>query len=72
MGKRSRRHRQLERKPRPDSLLYVRSRELDGRLTVSEFDPARLLAAAIVDQARKHRKRTPEEAKKIEEQRQTR
>jgi hypothetical protein len=39
---------------------------------VSEFDPARLLAAAIVDQARKHRKRIPEETKKIEQQRQTR
>jgi hypothetical protein len=26
------------------------------RFTVSEFDPAKLLAAAVVDQARKHRK----------------
>lgn len=40
--------------------------------TVSEFDPARLFAAALVDQARKHRKRTPEETKEIKQQRQAR
>jgi len=31
-----------------------------------EFDPAKLFAAALLDQARKHRKRPPEDAKKIE------
>ena len=29
--------------------------------TLSEFDPAKLLTAAIIDQARKHRKRPPRE-----------
>ena len=43
---------------------------MDG-FTVSEFDPGRLLAA-LVDRARKQRKRTPEEPKRIEQQRQTR
>jgi hypothetical protein len=33
---------------------------LDG-FTVSEFEPARLLGAALVDQARKHRKPAPED-----------
>jgi hypothetical protein len=37
--------------------------------TISEFDPAKLLTAAVVDQARKHRKRAPEEERKIQEQR---
>jgi hypothetical protein len=41
---------------------------LDG-FTVSEFDPAKLFAAALVDQARKHRKRPPEEVQKIQEHR---
>jgi hypothetical protein len=43
---------------------------MDGS-TVSELDPGRLLAAALVDQARKLRKRTPEGPKKIKQQRQT-
>lgn len=43
---------------------------LDG-FTVSEFDPAKLLASALVDQARKHRKRSPEEMRKVEERRRT-
>jgi len=38
---------------------------LDG-FTISEFDPSKLFAAALVDQARKHRKRAPDEVKKIE------
>lgn len=46
-------------------------RWLDG-FTISEFDPAKLLTAAIVDQARKHRKRPPEEERKIQEQRRDR
>jgi hypothetical protein len=33
---------------------------LDG-FTVSEFDRQELFAAALIDQARKHRKRSPEE-----------
>jgi hypothetical protein len=41
---------------------------IDG-FTVSEFDPSALLAAASVDQARKHRKRSPEEIARIQSQR---
>ena len=41
---------------------------LEG-FTVSEFDPAKLLTAAVVDQARKHRKRPPDDVKRIEEHR---
>jgi hypothetical protein len=37
---------------------------LDG-FTVSEFDPAMLLTAALIDQARKHRKRPPDEEQRI-------
>ncbi len=37
---------------------------LDG-FTISEFDLSKLLGATIVDQARKHRKRSPEEMQKI-------
>ena len=44
---------------------------LEG-FTVSEFDPAKLLTAAVIDQARKHRKRPPDEVKRIEEHRKTR
>jgi hypothetical protein len=41
---------------------------LEG-FTVSEFDPAKLLTAAVVDQARKLHKRPPDEVKRIEEHR---
>jgi hypothetical protein len=41
---------------------------LDG-FTVSEFDPAALLSAALVDQARKHRKRSPDEIARIQSER---
>ena len=41
---------------------------LDG-FTLSEFDPGKLLASALIDQARKHRKRSPEEVRKIEDRR---
>ena len=41
---------------------------LDG-FTVSEFDPAKLLTATVIDQARKHRKRPPDEMQRIQEQR---
>jgi hypothetical protein len=41
---------------------------LDG-FTVSEFDPAKLFAAVLVDQARKHRKRAPDEEGKIQDAR---
>ena len=40
---------------------------LDG-FTVSEFDPAKLLLAAVVDQARKHRKRSPEDMQRVQQQ----
>jgi hypothetical protein len=41
---------------------YTCDREawLDG-FTVSEFDPGRLLTGALLDQARKHRRRSPQE-----------
>lgn len=41
---------------------------LDG-FTVSEFEPAKLLSSALVDQARKHRKRSPDEIARIQSQR---
>jgi hypothetical protein len=41
---------------------------LDG-FTVSEFDVSKLLTAAVVDQARKHRKRSPDEVSRIQSQR---
>ena len=41
---------------------------LDG-FTVSEFDPAKLLTAALVDQARKHRKRSPDEMRQVTQRR---
>lgn len=41
---------------------------LDG-FTVSEFEPAKLLSAALVDQARKHRKRSTEEVARIQSKR---
>lgn len=39
---------------------------LDG-FSISEFDPSNLFAAALVDQARKHRKRAPEEERRIQD-----
>jgi hypothetical protein len=44
---------------------------LEG-FTVSDFDPAKLLTAAVIDQARKLRKRPPDETMRIEEHRRTR
>ena len=44
---------------------------LEG-FTVSDFDPAKLLTAAVIDQARKHRKRPPDEATALTEQRRVR
>lgn len=44
---------------------------LEG-FTVSEFDPAKLLTAAVVDQARKHRKRPAEDVERIQEHRKAR
>jgi hypothetical protein len=41
---------------------------LDG-FTVSEFDPVKLLMSAVVDQARKHRKRSPDDVQRMQEQR---
>jgi hypothetical protein len=38
---------------------------LDG-FTVSDFEPAKLLVSAMVDQARKHRRRSPTETAKIQ------
>ena len=37
--------------------------------TVSEFEPAKLIGAALVDQARKHRKRSPDDMVRVQEQR---
>jgi hypothetical protein len=39
---------------------------LDG-FTISEFDPAKLIGAALVDQGRKHRRRPPDEQQRIVE-----
>ena len=41
---------------------------LDG-FTISEFEPVKLMAAALVDQARKHRKRSPDDLQRVQEQR---
>ena len=41
---------------------------LDG-FTVGEFDPVKLLTAVVVDQARKHRRRSPAEVQRIQEDR---
>ena len=41
---------------------------LDG-FSISEFDPNKLLTSALVDQARKHRKRPPEQTRQLEEKR---
>jgi hypothetical protein len=41
---------------------------LDG-FTVSEFDVPKLLSGALIDQARKHRKRSPNDMQRIAEQR---
>jgi len=50
---------------RPGPLLPCgREAWLDG-FTVSEFYPAKLLTAAVVDQARKHRKRAPDEMARL-------
>lgn len=46
----------------------AREARLDG-FTVSEFDPAKLLAASLVDQARKYRRRSPDEIRKMEDAR---
>ena len=43
---------------------------LEG-FTVSDFDPAKLLTTALIDQARKHRKRPPDEQRRLEEHRKT-
>lgn len=41
---------------------------LEG-FTISEFDPAKLLAAAVIDQARKHRRRPPDEVRRLQDER---
>lgn len=41
---------------------------LDG-FTLSDFEPGKLLAAALVDQGRKHRRRSPEEVARIQSER---
>jgi hypothetical protein len=43
---------------------------LDG-FTISEFEPVKLMTAALVEQARKHRKRSPDDLRRIEEHRNT-
>jgi hypothetical protein len=44
---------------------------LDG-FTVSEFDLSKLLSGALIDQARKHRRRNPSEVQRIEAERKKR
>ena len=41
---------------------------LDG-FTISSFEPMKLIVAALVDEARKYRQRSPEEKKQIETRR---
>jgi hypothetical protein len=41
---------------------------IDG-FTLSEFEPAKLMSAALVDQARKHRRRSPDEIQRIQSER---
>jgi hypothetical protein len=55
-------HRELEHDARSRLHCYTCGREawLDG-FTLGEFDPAKLFSTALIDQARKHRKRSPEE-----------
>ena len=43
---------------------------LDG-FTLSSFEPMKLLVAALVDEARKYRQRSPEETRKLQERRRT-
>jgi hypothetical protein len=59
------------RRAQPHCLTCGHEAWLDG-FTVSDFDPAKLLTAATVDQARKHRRRPPDEIKRIEEHRKAR
>jgi hypothetical protein len=47
---------------------YGRESWLDG-FTLSEFDPGKLIGAALVDQVRKHRKRPPDDERKIQDAR---
>jgi hypothetical protein len=41
------------------------------RFTLSDFELGKLLTAAITDQARKHRRRSPVELENLEKQRRT-
>ena len=41
---------------------------MDG-FTTSEFDPAALLTSALIEPARKHRKRSPKETARIQTER---
>lgn len=50
-------------------LTRVHEAWLDGFTAVSEFEPAKLPTPAVIDQARKHRRRPPEEVGRIEEHR---
>lgn len=41
---------------------------LEG-FTISDFDPAKLLAAAVIEQARKHRRRPADEVRRLQDER---
>src|ERR1700752_5274124 len=47
------------------SLPHLRTGAWLEGFTVSCFDPAKLFTAAVIDQARKHRKRPPDEARAL-------
>jgi hypothetical protein len=68
----SRRREAVERPARSAALLYLWPGSMARRLHVSEFDPAKLLIAAVIDQARKHRKRPPDEVERLQEHRRAR
>lgn len=55
-------------RPQVRCLTFGKEAWLDG-FTVSEFDPAKLFAAAAIDQARKLRKRNPDETRRLEQHR---
>jgi hypothetical protein len=69
---RPRRHQAVERAPGTAAMLTCGQEAWLEGFTVSEFDPAKLLTAAVIDQARKHRKRPPDEDRRIAEHRRVR
>lgn len=59
----------MERSACSAAMLVLQQRMLVDGFTVSEFDSAALLTAVLVDQARKHWRRSPNEVARIQSQR---